>query len=155
MDDRHFEDFTVGEAFRSPGKTFTESEILDFAFRFDPQPIHIDVGAAEASQYGGLIASGWHVVATAFRLFTMTDALGPASEGAPGVDELRWHLPVRPGDTIHTVATVEAMRPSGSKPHIGLVTIGYRIVNQRDETVASMRAIQFMRRRDGGESGDA
>ncbi len=154
MDDRTYEDFSLGEEFHSPGKTFSESEMLDFAFHYDPQPIHIDVAAAEASQFGGLIASGWLVIATAFRLFTMTNALGPRSEGAPGIDELRWHLPVRPGDTIRTIATVEAMRPSGSKPHIGLVTIGYRVVNQREETVASMRAIQFMQRRDGGESGD-
>ncbi len=148
MIDRHYEDFHIGQEFRSPGKTFTESEILEFAFKYDPQPFHIDLQAAEASQYGGLIASGWHVMAVAFRLFTMTDALGPASEGAPGIDDLRWRLPVRPGDTIRTVATVEAMRLSGSRPGIGLVTIGYRVENQKGETVASMRAVQFMQRRE-------
>ncbi len=149
MGGRYYEDFTIGEEIHSPAKTFSEAEMIDFAFHYDPQPIHIDAQAGEASQYGGLIASGWQIIATAFRLFTMTGALGPASEGSPGVDELRWLLPVRPGDTIHTIVTVEAMRVSRSKPHIGHVTLGYRVVNQAGETVATMRAVQFMRRREG------
>ena len=150
MADRCYEDFVVGEEFRSPGKTFTEAEIVDFAFRFDPQPIHIDSPAAAAGSYGGLIASGWHVVAVAFRLFHMTGVLGPASLGSPGIEALRWLKPVRPGDTVRTVVTVADRRPSRSRPDRGIVILDYRAINQDGEEVMSMRAIQLVRRREGG-----
>ena len=150
MVERSYEDFAVGEEFRSPGKTFTEAEIVDFAFRFDPQPIHIDRPAATAGSYGGLIASGWHVVAVAFRLFHMTGVLGPASLGSPGIETLRWLKPVRPGDTVRTVVTVADKRPSRSKPDRGIVIVDYRVINQDGEAVMSMRGVQLVRRRDGG-----
>ena len=143
-----YEDYAVGEEFHSPGKTFTEAEIIDFGFRYDPQPFHIDKVAAEASAYGGLIASGWHIAAVGFRLLTQTDILGPASLGSPGVDEVRWQRPVRPGDTIRTLVEILDKRLSQSKPDRGIVTFGYRVVNQDGDTVMSMRGIQLIRRRD-------
>ena len=150
MVERWYEDFALGEEIHSPGKTFTEAEIVDFAFRFDPQPLHIDRPAATAGSYGGLIASGWHVVAVAFRLFHMTGALGAASLGSPGIDELRWLKPVRPGDTVRTVVTVAEKRLSRSKPDRGIVIVDYRVINQDGEAVMSMRGVQLVRRRDGG-----
>jgi len=144
-----FEDFTVGEEIRSPAKTLTEAEIVDFAWRYDPQPFHIDKEAANASIYGGLIASGWHLGSVAFRLFTMTNSLGEASLGAPGVDEIRWLQPVRPGDTIRVIVRIADKRPSQSKPDRGIVLMDYRVVNQSGETVMTMRGIQLMRRREG------
>lgn len=146
---RWFEDFTVGEEIRSPAKTLSEAEIMDFAWRFDPQPFHIDKPAAEAGIYGGLIASGWHLGSLAFRLFTMTNTLGETSLGAPGVDEIRWLKPVRPGDTVYVVVRISDMRPSRSKTDRGIVMMDYRVINQNDETVMTMRGIQLMRRRDG------
>lgn len=146
---RWFEDFTVGEEIRSPAKTLSEAEIMDFAWRFDPQPFHIDKPAAEAGIYGGLIASGWHLGSLAFRLFTMTNTLGETSLGAPGVDEIRWLKPVRPGDTVYVVVRISDMRPSRSKADRGIVMMDYRVINQNDETVMTMRGIQLMRRRDG------
>ena len=148
MAGRWYEDFTVGEEIRSPGKTLTEAEIVEFGFRYDPQPFHIDKQAADASIYGGLIASGWHIGSVAFRLLTMTDVLGEASLGSPGIDELRWLKPVRPNDTLTTVVRITEMRPSRSKPDRGIVVMAYRIVNQDEETVMTMQAMQLIRRRD-------
>lgn len=148
MAGRWYEDFTVGEEIRSPGKTLTEAEIIEFGFRYDPQPFHIDKQAADASIYGGLIASGWHIGSVAFRLLTMTDVLGEASLGSPGIDELRWLKPVRPNDTLTTVVRITEMRPSRSKPDRGIVVMAYRIVNQDEETVMTMQALQLIRRRD-------
>ncbi len=148
MAGRWYEDFTVGEEIRSPGKTLTEAEIVEFGFRYDPQPFHIDKQAAGASIYGGLIASGWHIGSVAFRLLTMTDVLGEASLGSPGIDELRWLKPVRPNDTLTTIVRITEMRPSRSKPDRGIVVMAYRIVNQDEETVMTMQAMQLIRRRD-------
>ena len=150
-DGKWYEDFEVGEEIRSPAKTFTEAEIVDYAFRYDPQPIHIDKPAAEAGLYGGLIASGWHVASASFRLFTMTGTMGRASLGSPGLDELRWLKPVRPGDTIHSVVTVAEKRPSRSRPDRGIVILDYRVINQHGETVMSTRGVQLVRRREGGD----
>ncbi len=146
---RWLEDFEVGQSFRSPGKTFTEAEIVDFAFTYDPQPFHMDKGAAEASIYGGLIASGWQLGAVAFRLLTMMNLFGRASLGSPGVDNLRWLKPVRPGDTITTVVTVRDVRPSRSKPDRGVCYLDYRIENQHGEVVMTLGAPQLLRRRPG------
>jgi len=144
---RWFEDFAVGDEFRSPGLTLTEAAIVDFAWRYDPQPFHIDRTAAEQSPYGGLIASGWQLGSVLFRLFLMDNPFGEASLGSPGVDELRWHLPARPGDTVRTVARVVEVRASQSRADRGLVTVRYELRNQKDEAVMSLKAVQLVRRR--------
>lgn len=142
-----FEDFSVGDEIRSPGKTITESEIIDWALAYDPQPFHMDKEAAAKHMYGGLIASGWMLGALSFRLFVMTNPFGEASLGSPGIDALRWLAPVRPGDTIHVVVTVGDSRPSRSKPDRGIVTMDWAVRNQRDETVMTMQSIQLLLRR--------
>jgi len=147
MTQRYYEDYAKGEVVRGPGYMLSEAAVLDWALTYDPQPIHMDPRAAEQSIYGGLIASGWQVAAISFRLLVQTGLLGTASLGSPGVDELRWLLPVRPGDTIHPEAEVLDMRVSGSRPDRGLVTIGYRVRNQKGEIVLTMRAVQIVRRR--------
>jgi acyl dehydratase len=147
MTDRWFEDFEVGLRLVSSGKTLSEAEMLDWAFHYDPQPFHMDTVAAGEHMYGGLIASGWQVCAVAFRLFTMTNPFGRSSLGSPGVDELRWQRPVRPGDTIHTEVTVTACRPSASKPDRGIVTMAWSVLNQHGEQVMSMTSVQFVLRR--------
>lgn len=147
MSEVWYESFKVGDTVRSPGKTLSEAEIIDWAFKYDPQPFHIDKTAAEESIYGGIIASGWQVAAVAFRMLMHTNIFGNASLGSPGLDELRWRQPVRPGDTISTVVRVTETRVSKSKPDRGLVTLSYEIVNQHDEVVASFKAVQLLRRR--------
>ena len=145
MIERCYEDYSAGEVVRAPGFTLTETAIIDWALAYDPQPIHLDKPAAEKSIYGGLIASGWQVVSICFRLLVQAGLLGSASLGSPGVDEVRWLLPVRPGDTVYPEAEVLDMRVSRSKPDRGLVTIAYRAVNQRGETILTMHAVQIVR----------
>jgi len=147
MDERWFEDFAVGDEFVSPAKTITEAEIVDWAFRYDPQPFHMDKQAAGAHMYGGLIASGWLLGAVAFRLFMMTNPWGAASLGSPGCDALRWVKPVRPDDTIHVVVTVTEARPSRSKPDRGVVNMAWDVRNQDGDTVMTMQSVQLLRRR--------
>ena len=144
---RYYEDYRVGEIVRAPGLTLSEAAIVEWGLAYDPQPIHMDRLAAEKSIYGGLIASGWQIGSLSFRLLMQAGLLGAASLGSPGVDELRWILPVRPGDTIYPEAEVHAMRVSASKPDRGLVTLAFRVKNQRGETVFTMRSIQLVKRR--------
>jgi acyl dehydratase len=147
MKQGYFEDFSVGESFRTGGVTLTEAGIIDYAMRYDPQPIHTDRIAAADSIYGGIIASGWHVGGVAFRMFIQAGIIAGGSMGSPGVDEVRWHAPVRPGDTVHMVATVLETRPSASRDDRGYVTMQYQVYNQRDENVMSWKGVQIIGRR--------
>jgi acyl dehydratase len=147
---RWYEDFDVGETFVSPGKTMTESEIVDWAFRFDPQPFHMDKEAARDHMYGGLIASGWMLTTHAFRLFMAVNPFDGSSLGSPGCDALRWLVPVRPGDTIRTIARITGMRTSRSKPDRGLIDLNWEVRNQHDETVMRMTSVQRVARRPDG-----
>ncbi|MEE8272561.1 MAG: MaoC family dehydratase [Alphaproteobacteria bacterium] len=145
----HFEDFTVGRRFDSPGATLTEAEIVSFALTYDPQPFHIDAEAARHTPYGGLIASGFQTLALGFRLFYQTGAIAACSLGAGGLDELRWQLPVRPGDTLKVAVEVVEQRPSRSRPDRGTVRMLYRVHNQRGELVSSWIANHILAKRDG------
>lgn len=145
--DLYFEDFTVGREFRTDGATVTESQILDFALAFDPQPFHMDLEAAKQSMFGGLIASGFHSMALTFRLFAQTRALAACSLGSPGVDEVRWLRPVRPGDTLRATVQVVEQRPSRSKPDRGIIRLHWTALNQRSEPVLTMTSMQLVKRR--------
>lgn len=145
--DLYFEDFTPGREFRTDGVTITEAQILDFALAFDPQPFHLDAEAAKETIFGGLIASGFQTMALTFRLFIQTRALAASSLGSPGVDELRWLRPVRPGDTLRAVVQVVEQRPSTSKPDRGIVRLHWTSLNQRGEPVLTMTSLQLVRRR--------
>src|SRR5947209_7301940 len=103
---RYFEDFAAGLTVDLGNVAFTTEGIIDFARQYDPQPMHTDPEAARASTYGGLIASGWHTAASFMRLL-VDEVIGQSeSIGSPGVDNLRWLKPVRPGDTLHGRFTV-------------------------------------------------
>lgn len=143
-----FEDFQVGAVHESGRYTVTKEEILEFARRFDPQPFHVDEEAALQSQFGGLIASGWHTMALCHKI-VVTEILGPdsGSLGSPGVDEIRWLKPVRPGDTLWVRSEVLEVTPARSKPG-GLVKFRYRVRNQNDEDVMAAVGNGFFRRRD-------
>jgi len=147
MNDLWFEDFTPGRSFHSRGATLSEAQILDFAWTWDPQPFHIDKEAAQDWGFGGLIASGFHTMLVAFRLFHQERIINAASLGSPGIDELKWLQPVRPGDTLSVVATVKEARPSASKPDRGLIKMAFDVRNQRGESVMTFLATQFLRRR--------
>lgn len=144
---RFLDDFAVGERFVSRGATLSEGQILDFAWQWDPQPFHLDREAAEAWNYGGLIASGFQTLLVGFRLFYQENIWNGSSLGSPGMDEVRWLKPVRPNDTIHTEAEVLEVRPSSSKPDRGVLRMRYEIVNQQGDAVMSFVALQMLRRR--------
>ena len=147
MGDKYFDDFEVGERVVTPGVTLTESLIIDFALRYDPQPFHIDTEAAKASNYAGLIASGFQTFALAFRMVLETGVFRACGMGSPGCDELRWLKPVRPGDTLHSELEVIEKTPSRSKPDRGVIRIRYRVKNQRSEDVMTFMSLQLARRR--------
>lgn len=147
MGDRWFEDFATGQVFETRGCTLSEAQILDFAWQHDPQPFHIDKEAAAQTPYGGIIASGFQTLLVAFRLFYQEKIINAASMGSPGMDELRWLAPVRPGDTLRVRAEVLELRPSRSRPDRGTAVIGYAVRNQRGETVMTFKATHILRRR--------
>lgn len=147
IDDRWFEDYEPGAVHEFGSVTVTEGEILEFAGRFDPQPIHVDPEYAETGPFAGLIASGWHTAALFMRMFTDHYLSRVASLASPGIDELRWTAPVRPGDTLRARATVVTARVSASKPDRGLVRTGIVVLNQNDVTVLTMSAVNILRRR--------
>jgi len=146
----YFEDFKPGDRFESATLTITEALIIEYARFYDPQPFHTDPEAARATVYGGLIASGMQTIGIAFKLFMQTGALAACSLGSPGLDEIRWKAPVRPGDVLRVVAEVLESRPSSSKPDRGIVRILFSTLNQRGETVATFIGNQLCRRRPAG-----
>ena len=136
--EHYYDDFTMGQTFRSGAYAVTEADIIDFATRFDPQPQHLSAEAVAATGFGQLVASGWHTGAISMRLF-ITDALPPIAGGSQGagVDKLAWPRPVRPGDSLHVQLEVVAMRPSRSRPDRGLITLRATTFNQDNEIVMS------------------
>ncbi|TAN56079.1 MAG: MaoC family dehydratase [Betaproteobacteria bacterium] len=143
----YWEDFTPGEVVEIGRHTFTEEEIIAFAVQFDPQPFHTDPQAARGTFYGGLIASGWHTCAVGMRLMVQSYIGRAASAGSPGVENIRWLGPVRPGDTIAYRRVIVETRPSGSRPGIGLVRSRSEAINQHGETVMTMEGWGLFRRR--------
>lgn len=147
MADLWFEDLEAGRVFETAGCTLSEAQILEFAWLHDPQPFHIDREAAAAGPYGGLIASGFQTLLVAFRLFYQERVINVASLGSPGMDELRWLVPVRPGDTLRVRARVLEQRPSRSRPDRGTAVLDYTVLNQRSETVMTFKITHILRRR--------
>jgi acyl dehydratase len=133
-----FEDFEPGQVYELGSTTVTEEEIVDFARRFDPQPFHLDAEAAKDSDFGGLIASGWHTGAMWMRLYVDSLLGGGSGQGSSGIEELRWLAPVRPGDTLSGRLTVLETTPSERLPHRGTIRIRGEMVNQDGVTVMSM-----------------
>jgi len=138
--DRYFEDFEPGQVYELGSRTVTEAEILAFARKWDPQPFHIDPEAAAASVFGGLIASGWHTGAMWMRLYVESLLGRSASMGSPGVEELRWLAPVRPGDTLHARLTVLEATASERRADRGTIRSRGEMENQDGVTVLSMIA---------------
>ncbi len=147
VNDRYFEDYIEGDVHNLGSVTVDRDEIISFAERFDPQPIHTDPEAAKLKPFGGIIASGWHTVGLMMRLYVEHYLSHVASLVSPGIDELRWHKPVRPGDRLSVRVTILKAAPSKSKPDRGMVTSFVEIFNQSDELVMSLKAMNFILRR--------
>lgn len=133
-----WEDFRVGDSAEMGRHTFTEEEILRFGREFDPQPFHADPAAARDTAFGGLIASGWHTCAIGMRLMVQSYLSRTVSLGSPGIDNVRWLKPVRPGDTLVYRRTVVESRASASRKGVGLVKHRWDAVNQAGELVLTM-----------------
>ena len=144
---RWFEDFAVGDTATFGGHEVTEQEIIRFATEYDPQPFHTDPAAARDSIFGGLIASGWNTAAIMMRALVDHYVSAESSLGSPGIDELRWTQPVRPGDRLRVRVTVTETIPSRSKPDRGVVRAFTEVLNQRDEVVMTMQGMTMHRRR--------
>ena len=147
MNKLFLEDFHAGQVIELGSRSVTKEEILSFARDFDPQPFHVNEEAAKKSIYGGIIASGWHTVSILMRL--MVDGLlgRAAGMGSPGVEGVRWLLPVRPGDTLSARGSTTEVIPSESKPDRGLVKALYEVFNQRGEKVMTMQGMVIIKRR--------
>ena len=138
MPELYFEDLEPGRVHELGSHTVSEEEIVAFARQWDPQSFHVDPEAAKESVFGGLIASGWHTGAMWMRLYVDSLLDGAASMGSPGIEELRWLAPVRPGDTLYGRLTVLEATPSERRPDRGTVRIRGEMVNQDGVTVLSM-----------------
>ncbi len=140
----YFEDFIVGLRRELGSRSLSEEEMIGFAREYDPQPFHIDPEAAARSPFGSLIASGWQTCAVTMRILCDSFLLESASLGSPGVDEVRWTKPVRPGDTLTVFSTVLEARASRSKPDRGVIVSATEVVNQKGEVVMTMRGMTMM-----------
>ncbi len=144
---RYWEDYEVGQKFPLGSTSFSEKEIVSFASEFDPQDFHVNREAAAKSMFGGIIASGWHVASKMMRLFVDNYLDKRTALGSPGLDELRWLKPVRPGDTLSGWIECAAKVPSKSRPHFGIVHEHWTITNQRGEVVMTTKGINMVKRR--------
>jgi acyl dehydratase len=144
VEDRYLEDYEPGSVYEFGTISVEESDIIEFARRFDPQVFHTAPKAAEQTIYGGLIASGWHTASLMMRLFVDHYLSAVASLGSPGVDELRWKKPVRPGDILSLRVTVVETKRSRSKPDRGVLTSFIEVINQKQDAVMSMKAVNML-----------
>ena len=143
----YLDDFHPGAVREAGPCAVTREEIIDFATRYDPQPFHVDEDAARETMFGGLISSGWMTIGIAMRLYVDSFLHEAASLGSPGVDQIRWVQPVRPGDTLRLRTTVREVKPSQSKPDRGIVFTHWEVLNQKDEVVLTMEGMGMFRRR--------
>jgi acyl dehydratase len=144
---RYWDDYEVGQKFDLGSTSFTADEIVDFARHYDPQSFHVDADAARQSMFGGLIASGWHVTAKLMRLFVDNYVDQRTALGSPGVDEVRWLKPVRPGDTLTAWVECAGKVPSRSRPEMGIIHEQWQATNQKGELVMTLKGTNMVRRR--------
>ena len=149
MSKLHWEDFNPGRVFEHGPRRVTRDEIVAFAAEFDPQPMHLDEVAARATLLGGLSASGWHACGILMRMCNDSFVLNSTSMGAPGVEEVRWLIPIRPDEQLTLRATVLETRASGSRPDMGFVRFAFELFNQAGRRAMTLTTSLMMRRRDG------
>jgi len=150
-----FEDYPEGLVLEVGDAPVDEAEVLEFARRYDPQPFHTDPEAASRSVFGGLITSGFHTCGLMMRMLAEHYLDPNSSLGSPGLDELRWLVPVRPGDRLRLKVTVVEARPSRSKPDRGMVTSRLAVLNQDNAAVMTMTVMNLILRRPAGGTGNS
>lgn len=141
-----FDDLKLGDRFKTPGVTLTDEAIIDFSLKYDPQYFHMDREAATKSIFGGLVASGWQILALAFRL-VFDSGLLVNNLGGNAADEVRWVKTVKAMDTITVVAEVVELKALASRPDRGMVKLKYIVTNQADEIVTTLIVTHFMKRK--------
>jgi len=151
----HWEDFQPGAVAVYGPRLVTREEIVAFAAEFDPQPMHLDEAAASATMLGGLGASGWHTCCLLMRIIADGFVLDSSSMGSPGIDEVRWLKPLRPGTRIRVRARVVETRASKSRPDMGLVKFAYELIDGADTPLMSLTTTQMFGRRQPGAPGVA
>ena len=152
MTSRYFEDVVIGDVKEFGSKTLTQDEIIEFAKKYDPQPFHIDVEAAKDTIHGGIIASGWHTAAVTMRMMVDNMVDTEASLGSPGVNNVRWYKPVRPGDTLRARSEVTSKKRSTSRPNMGTIFGTMQVFNQNEEMVMSFETIGMTLARNAEDS---
>ena len=145
MTPRFFEDYPPGAVFTAGSMPVSEAEIVEFARKYDPQTMHTDPEKAVEGRFGGLIASGWHTGALMMRMFADNFLSPESSIASPGLDELRWLRPVRPGDVLSLRVRILDARRSQSRPEQGIVHSLVEVLNQKGETVMSLKPISLIR----------
>jgi acyl dehydratase len=145
INERYFEDYLPGSTYEYGPISVSEADIIEFARKFDPQDIHTNPQKAARGPFGGLIASGWHTASLMMRLFVDNYISSVAAIASPGVEELRWTKPVRPGDSLWIRVSVIDSRRSRSKPHLGIVRVQVEVINQHKETVMSLKSANLLR----------
>ena len=145
INERYFEDYLPGSAYEYGPIAVSEADIVEFAKKFDPQDIHTNPEKAAQGPFGGLIASGWHTASLMMRLFVDHYISSVAAIASPGVDELRWTKPVRPGDSLWIRVSVIESRRSQSKPHLGIVRVQVEVMNQHKEKVMSLKSANLLK----------
>ena len=152
MREHYFEDYSVGQTFRGgPLPPLTAEQIKRFAAEYDPQPFHLDEEAAAGTFFKGLAASGWHTAALTMRMFVDSDVKPVGGYVGAGGEELRWPRPTRPGDSLRVEIQVQELRPSRSRPELGIVKVQITTLNQRDEVVQIAKPVMLVPRRPSSE----
>src|ERR1700687_279812 len=146
----HWEDFQPGAVAVYGPRLVTREEIVAFAAEFDPQPMHLDEAAASATMLGGLGASGWHTCCLLLRMIAGGFILDFRAMGGPGVDEVRWLAPLRPGTRIRIRSTVLDTRASSSRPEMGLVKYLFEVLDEADATLTTLSTTLMFGRRQPG-----
>ncbi len=145
MANRYLEDFTLGEVIEAAPVTLSPEDIMDFGRRYDPQPMHVDPKAAKASEFGGLIASGFHTIAIAFGQFVRLGYLAQSSLSGPALDEVRWTAPVRPDERLNIRAEVIEIRRSRSKPDRGILRMFFAVSDDDGTPLATFKSVSLLR----------
>ncbi len=148
----YWEDFTLGAVAEYGPRLVTREEIVAFAAEFDPQPMHLDESAARSSMFGGLAASGWHTCCLMMRIIADGFILNSSSMGGPGVEEVKWLAPMRPGMQLAVRATVLEVRPSNSRPEMGFVRFLFETLDQTDAQVMTLTTNLMFGRRPSDKS---
>jgi acyl dehydratase len=148
--DLFFEDFAVGQRYETEAVALTEADIIGFARQFDPQYFHLDPEAAAKSSFGGLVASGLHTLSLTMRLFFELNLWERAIIGSPGLEHVRFLMPLRPGDTIRSTVEISAVKRSRSKPDRGVISTAHRALNQHDQVIFTMTCLHMVLARGAG-----